>query len=395
VTDLIAYVGSYPDSPNPGGGGITVLAVDMARRRLTTLGHQPQPGLAGHLALAPGLRTLYAVDERKTDGRGPVQPAAALHALRVERDGLLTWLNSLDLPGPRPTYVTVDGARRRVLTANHGDFEHVERVVRSAEGTWTVQYVYDDSTVVLCALDDDGRLEEIRDVHVRTGHGSDPNRSPQNGGHAQSSAHAHCAVIDPSGQYIVVCDKGTDEIVVLSHTERLDQISTFAMPNESGPRHLVFDPRSDLAFATLEFASELASLKFDAETGQFRLLDRAPTVARDLNGRVNEPADVQLHPTRPFVYVNNRGEDSVAWFRFDPDGNLTRLGDTALAPSIHPGLAARSLCFDHIGSLMLVADRPANLVRAYTIDAETGEPREFAHTAVINPACVIVGDHMA
>ena len=59
------------------------------------------------------------------------------------------------------------------------------------------KFEYDDSTVVQYSLNDDGSIGGIQDVHVLTGWGTDPNDSPQGGGHAQASPHAHIVVIDP------------------------------------------------------------------------------------------------------------------------------------------------------------------------------------------------------
>jgi 6-phosphogluconolactonase len=328
------------------------------------------------------------VDERKTDGRGPVEPAAAVHAFAVDpQDGRLTWRNAQRAPGPRPTFLCLDAAQQVIVTANHGDFDHVERVVRGADGAWTSEFVYDDSTVILYELGPDGRLGPIRDLHVLTGHGKDPNFSPQAGGHAQSSAHAHCAVIDPSGRFVLVCDKGTDQVLVFRLGATLTLATTYQFSPETGPRHLAFDLHSGRACLTLEFSSELASMDFDAETGALRLLDRVSTVAPDYTG-LNEPAEVRVHPNGRFVYVNNRGEDAVVWFRVSANGALTRLGDAPLAKSLHPGLAARSFAFDPTGSFMLLADRPANLVRSFAVNPDDGSLTQIAALMVPGPAFV-------
>lgn len=399
---LVAYVGCYPSAPGGDDGGISVFEVSADGGRLTLLSTVREPAEAGYLAYAPSLGTLYAVDERKTDGRGPVATGAAVHAFAVDqRDGSLTWLNRRPALGPYPTYICVDEARRLLVTANHGSFEHVEHVVRTGDGQWTVEYLYDDSTVLLYGLEADGRLAGLRDVHLRGGHGPDPNGSPQAGGHGQASPHAHSAVLDPSGGYILVGDKGTDQILVFRHGDgTLDLVTTYQFPPQTGPRHVAFDPVSGLAFVTCEFASELVSMAFDATSGKLRLLGRRPTTAqasstwensadgKDGEGRVNEPAEVRVHPRSGLVYVNNRGEDSVAWFRAGPNGELARLGHVVIARSVHPGLAARSFAFAPSGSFLLLADRPANLIRSYAVDGGSGELRPLGEAAVSNPAFV-------
>ena len=59
-----------------------------------------------------------------------------------------------------------------------------------------------------------------------------------------------------------------------------------------------------------------------------------------------------------------------------------------LAASLHPGLAARSLAIDPTGSFLLVADRPANLVRSYAIDRGTGELAPLTDVPIGQPAFV-------
>ena len=391
----IAFVGSYAGDPGKGEtGGITVVEIsgDTTAVHLRQLDHTVLPGEAGYLAYATSTGTLYAVDERKNDGRGPVGPAASVHSLTLDPStGTLTPLNQLVAPGPFPTYLALDERHGWLLTANHGSFDHVEKVRRTEQGTWVTDLVYDDSTVILYRLDTDGRIGDIADLVVLEGHGIDPNTSLQAGGHGQASAHAHSVVIDPSGQFVLVGDKGTDRILVFRLGAPLELESAFEAGAQTGPRHIAFDPATGRAYVTYEFSSELASFDFDPATGQLSLVDRCPTTAGPV-GRTNEPADVRVHPAGGLVYVNNRGEDTLAWFRVDAEGRLDRAGDVRLADSIHPGLAARSFAFDRTGGLLLVADRPANLLRGYAVNAASGDLTPVVELALPQPAFVVVAE---
>lgn len=385
---MMAYVGTYGAAPGTKGGGIYGLSVSPDGRQLTVLNHAAEPKDAGYLVYASETSTLYAVDERKTDGRGPVDKPAAVHALSLDpASGALTWQNAVMAPGPRPTFLDYSVEKRLLVSANHGDFQHVEKVVRAPDGGWSIHYVYDDSTLCVYPLGEDGAVEQASDAYVFEGAGKDPNFSPQNGGHAQSAPHAHCAVIDPSGAYVLVCDKGTDRIEVFRLGRRVEKVSCLQFPPETGPRHLAFDPVSGLSYVTLEFASELASLRFDASSGELTLLDRITTISPSYQG-CNEPAEVRVHPSGGLVYINNRGEDSLVWFRADDEGHLERAGAVMLAPSIHPGLAARSFTFAPDGSFVLVADRPAHLVRTYGVEAGTGDLTWLTQAHVPDPAFI-------
>jgi 6-phosphogluconolactonase len=389
---LVAFVGTYPDSAADSRGGIHVVEVSRDGRQLKTLSRTDEPQEAGFLLYAPTTRTLYAVDERKNDGRGPVEPPAAVHAFSVDAtDGVLTWLNSQIAPGPRPTFLSINEDVRLLVCANHGDFQHVERVVTNPDGTWDVEYLYDDSAVIVYRLEQDGRLGSISDLKVMTGHGPDPNDSPQNGGHAQASSHAHCAVIDPSGRYVVVCDKGTDLVTVFTLGATLEIAATLQLAAGTGPRHLAFDPTQPRAYLTCEFASDLASVTFDPATGAMTLIDRVSTVASD-HDALNEPAELRVHPAGRLVYVNNRGEDSLAWFEIDDSGSLKRQGHVPLAASMHPGLAARSFTFDPTGSFILLADRPAGLIRSFAVDPTDGSLTALTEHPVPSPAYVAIAE---
>lgn len=389
MAQLVAYVGTYGVAPGTKGGGIFGLSVSDDGKELLPLSYMTEPRDAGYLVYAPETSTLYVVDERKTDGRGPVDEPSAVHAIDVNRKtGALSWRNSQPAPGPRPTFLDYSPEHRLIVSANHGDFQHVEKVVQFSDGTWGSEFVYDDSTLLVFPLESDGRLCRVSDVHVFSGHGMDPNSSPQNAGHAQASPHAHCAVIDPSGRFVLVGDKGTDRIEVFRLGQKLEMVFSCQLKPQAGPRHIAFDSVTGLAFVTLEFASQIASFEFDARTGELKLLD-AVTTLRQPCDRCNEPAEVRVHPAGRYVYVNNRGEDSLAWFEFNSAGSIRRLGDVPLAASIHPGLAARSFTFDPSGSFLLVADRPAGLVRSYAVNGETGELIWQADTPVPDPAYIV------
>lgn len=385
------FVGCYESALGAGDGGVHVFDLSP-EGRLLGRSHVAKPGRAAALAYADSTRTLYAVDERKTDGRGPVGPVPAVWAFHVEpASGGLTLLGKQRVPGSMPGYLCMSSDQSRLLTANHGAFEHVERVRRSPDGTWTSSFAYDDSTVVAYRALTDGVLGEVDALHLRQGHGLDPNNSPQAAGHAQASPHAHCVEVDPSGRWAVVCDKGTDEVVVLDLANHLAVHSVLRMPPATGCRHVAFDPRSDRAYLTCELSSELASLRFDAVGGTFTLIDQQPTVLPTFQG-LNEPAAVRVRPDGRFVYMNNRGEDSLCWWAVDAGGRLERRGAVALAPSAHPGAATRSFAFDATGNVLVVADLPANLLRVFLVDRETGEPEPVGSAGVHAPAFVQLVD---
>lgn len=372
---LICYVGLNPvggskteggiaQTEKPHGGGIAIFEVGDGGRSLCFKGSVPRPVKAGALFYAKETRTLYAVDEKKTGGRGELENGSSVYAYRVDPEsGALQYLNHVPSMGPNPTDVTAIPERKILYTASHGGFEHIEKIVRTADGKWGLAYDYDDAATAQYALLDDGAVGEVTDVALHRDHGQDPNRSPQHGGHAQSSGHAHCTVVDPSGKFLLVCDKGSDRIYVYRVGERLAVASIYQFGEYSGARHIAFDPvRKGRMYITLEFSSELASFNFDGETGALREIDRIPTTAPGFIGR-NEPATLRVSPDGKFIYVNNRGEDTIITAAADDEGRLTRLHAFQLGKSADPGIATRQLELTPDAKYLYVPERPAYKIR--------------------------------
>lgn len=388
MSRLIAYVGRNHVA-NFKGGGISIFEVSDDGSSLKLIDEvEGRPKRAGYLAYAPRAKVLYAVDERKTDGRGPIRPPSNVSAWRVDPEsGKLTFLNSQRTAGAMPAAITVSLDEKLLFTANHGFFDHVIKVAETAEGRWVEKFDYDDSTVVQYGLADDGSIGDIQDVFVFTGHGVDPwPESPQGGGHAAASPHAHIVVVDPSGKYLVACEKAAERIYVFRIGGRLELASIYQCPLGTGPRHAAFDKKGRM-FMTCEFASELWSFDFDPSSGILKFIDKQSTIS-GFKGR-NEPATLQIHPNGRFVYMNNRGEDTIVWFRIEEDGRLTRAGQVSVSKSDDPAGATRCMTLAPSGAFLLVPDRPADVLRSYAVNAEDGSLKVLTEVPVENPVFVL------
>ena len=95
MSRLIAYVGRS-NVAGFKGGGIDVFEISGDGKKITPLenGSKDEPKSAGFLAWAEKSGVLYAVDERKDDGRGPVFPATTVMSFKVDpKTAALSFLN--------------------------------------------------------------------------------------------------------------------------------------------------------------------------------------------------------------------------------------------------------------------------------------------------------------
>ncbi len=94
-------------------------------------------------------------------------------------------------------------------------------------------------------------------------------------------------------------------------------------------------------------------------------LQTVPTLPASFKGP-SACGEIRLHPSNRFLYVLNRGHDSIAGFQLDTDP-LTILGQTPTEK------VARSFDFDPSGRYLYAVGESSGNVSAYLIDESSGK----------------------
>ena len=89
-------------------------------------------------------------------------------------------------------------------------------------------------------------------------------------------------------------------------------------------------------------------------------------IPADFQGK-NAPAEVKVHPTGKYVWITNRGHESLAGFAIDNAGKLTALGQTPTEKM------PRSFDIEPDGRFLLSAGQGSGKLAVYQIDVETGK----------------------
>ena len=83
----------------------------------------------------------------------------------------------------------------------------------------------------------------------------------------------------------------------------------------------------------------------------------------------NSGADIHIHPSGKFLYVSNRGHNSIASFVIDQDsGKLQGLEYTSTQ-----GKTPRNFAISPEGNYLYVANQDSNSIAILEIDEETGK----------------------
>lgn len=279
------------------------------------------------IARHPRLPVLYAVAE--TD-HGHV------HAWSLVDGAPDKQLGRGDTGGAEPAHLTVDPSGRYLITAN-----------------------YSGGSISVHRLGPDGSIGERTDLIRHEAHGQDPR---------QEQAHPH--MVRAADDELLVTDLGGDAIYRyrLTPDGKLMQEGVIPAPPGSGPRHLL--KVGDRTYVTAELTGQV--LVYDAD---WQLLGAVPASA---NRGHNQPSE--LVSGGHFLYVGNRGPDSVAVFEIN--GTLPRY-----ITEVSVGVWPRHISLD--GDQLYVANERSHSVMVMTISQETGVPALASTIDVPSPTVVL------
>ena len=216
----------------------------------------------------------------------------------------------------------------------------------------------------------------------------------------QASPHPHEAVLDPTGQYIIVPDLGADLIRVFAinpKTQALTEKASFKTPAGSGPRHAAFhnpygvsgEGATTYLYVVTELTSTIISysVSYQPNAGglNFTAVQEVPALGQLSHSRINAPAGIALSPDNRFLLLSNRNSsiftlpnpdasnstavssDSITTFSLNTSG---KLGFVQAWPTY--GLFPRHFSLNPAGNLLAVGNQNSANVVVLQRDVATG-----------------------
>ena len=183
-------------------------------------------------------------------------------------------------------------------------------------------------------------------------------------------------------------DLGTDYL----HTYQADLptwelVSTTKLPAGAGPRHMAFHPKAPFAYVLNELNNTVTILDYNSQNGALTVIDHCPTLPEGADS-TSLGADIHLSPDGQFLYVSNRGHNSLAGFAVDRErGTLTSIGHWPTR-----GDFPRNFVIHPEGEDLLVANQNTDNISQFRINKETGELKHLREWIVKTPVCLIFDD---
>ncbi|OAI53188.1 hypothetical protein AYO44_16205 [Planctomycetaceae bacterium SCGC AG-212-F19] len=299
---------------------IAVYQFDPAEGKLTHRSDAKIDGEPGALTTDPKQQFLFAA----------IRSEGNLAAFKIDRTtGKLTLVNTVDA-GLDPAHIATDRTGRFLLTA-----------------------YYVSAKVTVHSIGQDGSLSERPIQSITT------------------ADKAHAILPDPSNRFIFVPHTGPNAIFQFTFQADAGKLTPNATPkiltgDNTGPRHIVFHPSKDIAYIDNEQGGSVTVYALDTKAGTLKPIQTVSTLPKDFKG-TNACAEIKVHPTGKFLYVSNRGHDSIACFKVDAkDGKLTALGQEPTEKT------PRSFDLDPTAKFLLAAGEASGKLAVYRIDGEAG-----------------------
>lgn len=191
----------------------------------------------------------------------------------------------------------------------------------------------------------------------------------------QEAAHTHFVAPDPGGKYLFCTDLGLDTIFV--YDPDLNRVSQAQTPAGCGARHLTWAPNGKTVYCVGELSSTVSV--FDYKNGQLQLLN----TYKCLPGNTKENTAAAIRLQGEYLYVSNRGADTITRFRREENG-LTLMENTPCG-----GRSPRD--FMIVGGQIFCTNEQSNSVTVLRL--ENGKPSltdTILHME--NPLCVCTAE---
>ena len=349
------YVGTYTDKdskgiysfrfdPTTGESGPVELAAESANPSFLVVDASP--------------KRLYAVNELDVFD-GSMTGAISVFAVDAE-SGKLKLLQQISSAGAAPAHLSLDKSGRYVLVAN-----------------------YDGGNIAVFPIQQDGQLGKRTAFIQDTGSSVNKER--------QATPHAHEIVASGDDHLVFVPDLGTDELMIY----RFDPANGSLTPNKpafakvtpgSGPRHFAFAPSGKFLYLVNELTSTVVVFSLDSSSGHLRQEQTISTLPQGFQGQ-NTTAEIQVDSAGKFLYVSNRGDDSIAVFAINEhDGKLSLVERVPTG-----GKEPRHFTLDWTGKWLFAANQNSDTINLFAVDSATGRLTATSHTIhVPTPVCVVM-----
>jgi len=345
------FVGTYTKKEgHVDGKGEGVYSFDLKGDSILTRTKMVNPSF---IEISKDGKFLYAVNELgSSDGPSGLIAAYKINAITKE----LHFLNQQETNGFAPCHITLDEKNALAIVSN-----------------------YVGGVVSVFPLKENGELGEKSQVLTFEGFGSTDR---------QEASHPHSSIISPNGNFVYIADLGTDLIrcFKIDYSKKtllpIDK-ATVKITDGAGPRHMDFHPTKNILYVVNELNGTVSVFNYNNNSGALAEWQSKSTLP-DRFEDFNLCADIHVHPSGQYLYVSNRGHNSIVVFRInEKDGGLEQVSHTSTE-----GDFPRNFAIENDGKYLWVANQNTDNIIKFEINMNTGDLKKVDELKIPTPVCL-------
>ncbi len=351
--DFLIYIGTYTGK---GSDGIYLYRFNSNDGHLTPIGLAAKTENPSWLVIDSSRQFLYSVNET---GEFQGKPTGSISAFSIDREsGGLTALQQISSRGAAPCHLSIDRTGRHLMVAN-----------------------YTGGSAAIFPIEKNGQLGVPGSFIQHAGFSVHPER--------QNGPHAHSIQSTPDNRFVTVTDLGMDKVMVYAFDAENGSLDTLhpvkvTLPPGSGPRHLAYSRDGKSIYVLNELTSTVTVFSLNTKTGEMTPMQSEPILPDSFVG-INTGAEILVDATGKFLYVSNRGDNSIGLFSIEPvDGRLTPV---EWFPS--GGRGPRHMDIDPTGQWLMVANQLSDNLALFKINSSDGRLTPAGKPQPVSaPVCV-------
>jgi len=187
----------------------------------------------------------------------------------------------------------------------------------------------------------------------------------------QVGPHAHCAHFWKN--WVFIPDLGENAVFQYWYDpaqKKLEPDTHIKFEAGSGPRHMAMHPTLDICYVSNELFNTVCVAELDGsepDKSKERLVPIQYESTLENRDQTSYVSEIKLSPDSRFLYVSNRGDNSLAIFKVLNNGKLERI---AVVPT--EGKFPRHFAITPCGGAVLVANQDSSTLTLFSRDIETG-----------------------
>ncbi len=306
-----------------------------------------------YVTIAPDQHHVYAAFEKDSKNGG-----GEIGSYQFDKkSGELSFINEQASKGDNPCFVTTDKTGKWVAAANYSGGNLAVFPVKPGGGLDAASTLIQDS-------------------------GSSTNKD------RQEKAHVHSTFFSKDNRYLLVCDLGTDKIMIYSFNQKTGKLAPAPQRfvktvGGSGPRHIIFSPNDKYVYLIQELTGVVVAYRYN--NGRLTAIQQISAAQPGFKGFMGS-ADIHVSEDGKFLYCSNRGDaNTITVFKINAaTGKLTVAGYQSTL-----GKGPRNFSIDPTGNFLLVANQNTDNIIIFKRNKTTGLLTDTGKKIDVgNPVCL-------